>query len=62
MYIDLGFLLLIYVFSVIALAVSIYALWTLKEIEQMYKTPKKSSTQRKALPPIKVERLKGHWD
>jgi flagellar basal body-associated protein FliL len=61
MYIDLTFLLLIYVFSVIALAVSIYALWTLKEVEQMYKAAGRKKT-KPSLPPITVARAKGHWD
>lgn len=37
MYVDLVVLFLIYSFSVIALGVSLYALWTLKEIEQHLK-------------------------
>ena len=43
MYIDLGFLFLIYAFATISLAVSVYALWTLKELEDFYK----SKTKRK---------------
>jgi hypothetical protein len=63
MYVELGLLFLIYCFSVIALAVSIYALWTLEEIKQFYKKlyqqkPKKATPP----PPIKVQRPKGHWD
>ena len=63
MYVDSLFLLLIYGFSAISLLVSVYALWTLKEVEQHFKTKlkiKKNLTQTK--PIIKVQRPKGHWD
>ena len=70
MYIDLGFLLLIYVFATIALAVSVYALWTLKEVEELYKNKNKrkpnnawdhyhTSASQKTKP---ISRSKGHWD
>ena len=64
MYIELDFLLLIYAFSTISLGVSVYALWTLKELEDYYKTknkkPKINNWEIKA--PTKVNRPKGHWD
>lgn len=37
MYVDLALLFLIYAFATIALGVSVYSLWTLKEIEEYYK-------------------------
>ena len=43
MYVDLTLIFLIYAFSCIALGVSIYALWTLKEIEEYYKNKFKKS-------------------
>jgi flagellar basal body-associated protein FliL len=61
-------LLAIYFIAVLALAVSAYALWSLEEIRQYYagKHNKKSEPnaweQYKNKPPIKVNRLKGHWD
>lgn len=41
MYIELGFLFLMYAFSAVALLTSIYALWTLKEVEELYKSKNK---------------------
>ena len=46
MYIDLGFLFLIYAFATISLAISVYALWTLKEVQEFYK--KKNSKPNNA--------------
>lgn len=64
MYVDLLLLFLIYAFAVIALAVSVYALWTLEEIKQELK--KKNSIKPKSSyaikPQIQVPRKKGHWD
>jgi flagellar basal body-associated protein FliL len=61
MHVDLMFLLLMYIFSVSALAVSIYVLWSLKEFEQMFRTKDKKKA-KPPLPPITVSRSKGHWD
>lgn len=44
MYVDLAFLFLMYAFSTIALAVSVYALWTLKEVEEYYRQQNRSKT------------------
>ena len=64
MYVDLIFLFLIYSFATIALAVSVYALWTLEEVKEEFrkknKNKPKSSYANK--PPIQVPRSKGHWD
>lgn len=64
MYVDLVFLFLIYCFATIALGVSIYSLWTLKEIEEYYKKKNKKPTTSTWAnkPPIKVDRAKGLWD
>ena len=45
MYVDLVLLFMIYAFSVIALATSVYALWTLKEVEAYYKEHQKRKTK-----------------
>ena len=64
MYVDLVLLFLIYCFSIIALGVSIYALWTLEEIRQEFKNKKKPNNawdhyhaKAKEKP-----RAKGYWD
>lgn len=68
MYVDGYMLLAIYAIAVLALAVSVYALWSLEEIRRYYensrnKTSKPNAYERyKNLPPIKVDRAKGHWD
>lgn len=65
MYIDLVLLFLIYSFSVVALGVSLYALWTLKEVEGQYKDKTEALKKRAQFvnkPPIKVPRKKGNWD
>lgn len=67
MYVDGYMLLAIYLLSVIAVAISIYALWTLEEIKQYYETknkvPKPSAwEQYKNKPPVKPTRSPGHWD
>lgn len=65
MYIDGYLLLAIYVISVSALLVSIYALWTLEEIRQYYANKhnaQKNYNQWQNQPPIKVDKGKGHWD
>jgi hypothetical protein len=68
MYIDLAFLFLIYAFATISLAVSIYALWTLKELEELYKHKNKRKTNNawdhyhnKAKQPTK-SRAEGYFD
>lgn len=65
MYVDLVLLFIIYAFSVISLGVSLYAIWTLKEIEDQYKNKIRSFKARinhTNKPPITVPRKKGHWD
>lgn len=37
MYVDGYMLLAIYLVAVLAVAISVYALWTLKEVEELYK-------------------------
>ena len=61
MYVELGFLFLIYCFATIALAVSVYALWTLEELKQYYKQKKPTNTYKPPQPTI-TKRPKGHWD
>ena len=41
MYVDGYFLLIIYIIAVSAAAISVYALWTLKEIEDQFKKKSK---------------------
>jgi hypothetical protein len=65
MYIDLVLLFLIYSFSAIALGISIYALWTLKEVEEQFNNKVRSLKGREkhlSKPPITVPRERGHWD
>lgn len=65
MYIDGYLLLAIYVISVSALLVSIYALWTLEEVKQHYDNKynaQKNYNHWHNQPPIKVDKGKGHWD
>jgi hypothetical protein len=65
MYVDLILLFLIYSFATIALAVSVYALWTLEEVKAEFKKrrPKPGNAwdhyhnKAKAQP-----KAKGHWD
>jgi hypothetical protein len=66
MYIDGYLLFAIYFIAVLALAVSVYALWSLEEIRKYYEKlqTKKSKTYA---PPSRVQpgiptRGKGHWD
>jgi len=57
-------LLAIYFIAVLELAVSVYDVWSLEEIRRYYEktsSNKKISTWANK-PPIKVARLKGHWD
>lgn len=53
MYVDLLFLLLIYVFSAIALIVSIYTLWTLREIQHDIKRKQVTKRLESLVAPIK---------
>lgn len=65
MYVDGYMLLAIYLIAVVALCISVYALWTLKEIEDYYKRKNSSRStydEWKSKPPITVARAKGHWD
>ena len=51
-------LLAIYSIAVLALGVSVYALWTLKEVEEIYKKKNEEYHSDKAKQP---PRLKGPW-
>lgn len=65
MYIDGYLLFAIYFISVLALALSAYALWSLEEIRKYYERKSISSknyNELKTKPPIKVNKAKGHWD
>lgn len=68
MYVDGYMLFAIYFIAVLALAVSVYALWSLEEIRRYYENSRNKTSkpnayeQYKNLPPIKVDRAKGHWD
>jgi hypothetical protein len=54
-------LLAIYFIAVLALAISVYALWTLKEVEELYKK-KNSGTEEYYRDKAKqTPRLKGPW-
>jgi hypothetical protein len=64
MYVDGYMLLAIYVIAVIALGISVYALWTLKEVEELYR--KKNSKLNNDWAPYndkakQQSRLKGTW-
>lgn len=63
MYVDGYLLFAIYFISVLALAVSVYALWSLEEIRQYYE--KKSRQPQvplsRSLAPSKTK-LRSHWD
>jgi flagellar basal body-associated protein FliL len=65
MYVDGHMLFAIYFIAVLALAVSVYALWSLEEIRKYYEKKNTKPTAReqyKNKPPITVNRAKGHWD
>lgn len=68
MYVDGYMLLAIYAIAVLALAVSVYALWSLEEIRKYYESSKNKKSQPNAWeqyknrPSIKIDRAKGHWD
>jgi hypothetical protein len=65
MYVDLVFLLIMYGFSATALLISIYTLWTLREIQEFYK--KKNSKPNNAWDHYHEKakqkpQPKGYWD
>jgi uncharacterized membrane protein YhiD involved in acid resistance len=65
MYVDGLMLLAIYLIAVLAMAISVYALWTLKEVEELYK--KKNSKPNNAWDHYhnkakQKPRAKGHWN
>jgi len=65
MYVDGYMIFAIYFIAVLALAVSVYALWSLEEIRKYYESKylsQKNYGNWKSKPPITVERAKGHWD
>ena len=67
MYVDGWMLFAIYFIAVLALAVSVYAVWSLEEIRQYYekRSNKKVSTYTKvnaSIPLKKSSRAKGHFD
>ena len=68
MYVDGYMLLAIYAIAVLALAVSVYALWSLEEIRIYYKSSRNKTSkpnaweQYKNKPPVKPTYGKGHWD
>jgi hypothetical protein len=67
MYVDGWMLFAIYFIAVLALAVSVYALWSLEEIRQYYERKNvvkghNAYQQYKNKPPVTPSREKGHWD
>jgi hypothetical protein len=67
MYADAWILFAIYFIAVLALAVSVYAVWSLEEIRQYYKkrSNQKASTYTKvnaSIPLKKKSQAKGHFD
>jgi hypothetical protein len=64
MFIDLTLLFIIYAFSCIAVAVSLYALWTLYEIRDYYRKLYSKKPTRYTPPKVvsKTTAKKGHWD
>lgn len=67
MYVDGYMLFAIYFIAVLALAVSVYALWSLEEIRRYYEkknTAKEHNNyqQYKSTPRVTLPRGKGHWD
>jgi len=63
MYIDLTLIFLIYAFSCIALGISLYALLTLKELEEWYRSKVKKSTSAWDYyhDPKNQKKSKSHW-
>jgi hypothetical protein len=65
MYVDVNLLFAIYFIAVLALAVSVYALWSLEEIRQYYskKNDSKSNTPiRSVQPGKKHSQAAGYYD
>ena len=68
MYVDGYMLLAIYAIAVLALAVSVYALWSFEEIRIYYESSRNKKSkpnaweQYKNNPPVKPTHGKGHWD
>jgi hypothetical protein len=64
MYVDLYFLLIIYVFSCVSMTISIYALWTLYEIKEYYRQKEKRNQKTKAVATTfkQAPRAKGLWN
>ena len=67
MYVEGWILFAIYFIAVLALAVSVYAVWSLEEVRQYYekKYNKKTSTYTKvnaSIPLKKSSQAKGHFD
>jgi hypothetical protein len=61
MYVDGYMLLAIYSIAVLALGVSVYALWTLKEVEEIYKKKNAGTEEYHSNKAKQTPRLKGPW-
>jgi hypothetical protein len=63
MYIELPLLFIIYVFSCLAIGISLYALWTLKEIEEFYKKKNSQPKYRSTAVTVtkEIKKPKNHW-
>ena len=61
MYVDGYMLLAIYFIAVLALGVSVYALWTLKEVEELYKKNNAGTEEYNRNNAKQTPRLKGPW-
>jgi hypothetical protein len=61
MYVDGYVLLAIYVIAVMALGISVYALWTLKEIEELYRKINAGTEEYHRDNAKQTPRLKGPW-
>jgi hypothetical protein len=61
MYVDGYMLLAIYVIAVLALGVSVYALWTLKEVEELYNKKNSVTEEYHSGKAKQTPRLKGPW-
>lgn len=60
-YIDGLILLAIYLLACLALIVSIYNFFTIKELTDRLNSKRRQAPLQKILPPV-VKRPKGHWD
>lgn len=60
----MDFVFITYILALLALAIGIYAVLSLRDLEKRLSNRNniKQVQQKKPLPPIKVERKKGHWD